>query len=328
MVACGQSQRSRLLSAGSYRGDLCAEQWKKGTACGGGVSRLTYSETHPPTPCWSEPSLSPWDPLSLSSSLATSGKLAENLLIVPSVEFTSVFPSLPTSQTRFRALKHENGIAGNATIIVRVIACFQPLQDCQAEYFRHLLNPQAISHFYYYKVHQAVDSCSNTFLGNCLIRICQISNSTWDIQVLSRPEKWWPENGSIHRCVLAWSPFFWGHVRWERERGVRLELVEVFDLLRWLETPPPHDSVAHGSASSLQCSLSAALDGISKVVFGGQVTAEESENLNNRKPCSGYKLKEITGSGIFAANGEDDLLEPGSANPALNNKTGLKMYQS
>lgn len=80
------------------------------------------------------------------------------------------------SQTRFRALKHENGIAGCATIIVRVIACFQPLQDCQvgdgvlifvfllsllkllhifviqeltirfltvlqAEYFRHLLKP-------------------------------------------------------------------------------------------------------------------------------------------------------------------------------------------
>ncbi|KAM1465449.1 hypothetical protein FF1_044015 [Malus domestica] len=35
------------------------------------------------------------------------------------------------SQTRFRALKHENGIDGSATIIVRVIACFQPLQDCQ-----------------------------------------------------------------------------------------------------------------------------------------------------------------------------------------------------
>ena len=34
-------------------------------------------------------------------------------------------------QTKFRALKHENGIAGGATIIVRVIACFQPLQDCQ-----------------------------------------------------------------------------------------------------------------------------------------------------------------------------------------------------
>lgn len=44
-------------------------------------------------------------------------------------------------QTRFRALKHENGIDGSATIIVKVIACFQPLQDCQAEYFRHLLKP-------------------------------------------------------------------------------------------------------------------------------------------------------------------------------------------
>ncbi len=39
--------------------------------------------------------------------------------------------SQAASQTRFRATKHENGIAGSATIIVRVIACFQPLQDCQ-----------------------------------------------------------------------------------------------------------------------------------------------------------------------------------------------------
>ncbi|KAM1989991.1 hypothetical protein ACFX15_031289 [Malus domestica] len=45
------------------------------------------------------------------------------------------------SQTKFRALKHENGMAGRPTIIVRVIACFQPLQDCQAEYFRQLLKP-------------------------------------------------------------------------------------------------------------------------------------------------------------------------------------------
>ncbi|KAJ0086721.1 hypothetical protein Patl1_08620 [Pistacia atlantica] len=40
------------------------------------------------------------------------------------------------SQTRFRALKYEHGIAGRATIIVRIIACFQPLKFCQAEYFR------------------------------------------------------------------------------------------------------------------------------------------------------------------------------------------------
>lgn len=43
------------------------------------------------------------------------------------------------SQTRFRALKHENGIAGSATIIVRVIACFQPLQDCQVSETDNLL---------------------------------------------------------------------------------------------------------------------------------------------------------------------------------------------
>ncbi|WOH14048.1 hypothetical protein DCAR_0933564 [Daucus carota subsp. sativus] len=43
------------------------------------------------------------------------------------------------SQTKFRALKHENGISGR--VIVRVIACFQHLEDCQAEYFRLLLKP-------------------------------------------------------------------------------------------------------------------------------------------------------------------------------------------
>ncbi|KAF1871871.1 hypothetical protein Lal_00020666 [Lupinus albus] len=45
------------------------------------------------------------------------------------------------SQTKFRALKHENGCAGSSTIIVRVLACFQTLRECQAEYFRQLLKP-------------------------------------------------------------------------------------------------------------------------------------------------------------------------------------------
>ncbi|KAJ0695332.1 hypothetical protein HanOQP8_Chr10g0348451 [Helianthus annuus] len=42
-------------------------------------------------------------------------------------------------QTRFRALKHLNGTAGSATIIVKVIACFQPLQDCQVRYTYFIL---------------------------------------------------------------------------------------------------------------------------------------------------------------------------------------------
>ncbi|XP_022748843.1 transcription factor bHLH143-like [Durio zibethinus] len=37
------------------------------------------------------------------------------------------------SQTRFRALKYENGIAGRPTIVVRIIACFQPMEDCQID---------------------------------------------------------------------------------------------------------------------------------------------------------------------------------------------------
>lgn len=35
-------------------------------------------------------------------------------------------------------------------------------------------------------------------------------------------------------------------------------------------------------------------------------------------------MKEITGSGIFVPNGEDDPSEAGSTNP---NKTGVRMYQ-
>ncbi|CAN6542226.1 unnamed protein product [Malus baccata var. baccata] len=43
-----------------------------------------------------------------------------------------------------------------------------------------------------------------------------------------------------------------------------------------------------------------------------------------RKPCSGYKLKEITGNGIFAAgSGKDAAPESNNAS----NKTGLRIYQ-
>lgn len=46
-----------------------------------------------------------------------------------------------------------------------------------------------------------------------------------------------------------------------------------------------------------------------------------------RKPCSGSKLREITGSGIFAAEGENGASETGSAAANGNNKTGLRIYQ-
>ncbi|KAJ6412787.1 hypothetical protein OIU85_017971 [Salix viminalis] len=111
----------------------------------------------------------------------------------------------------------------------------------------------------------------------------------------------------------------------ERNPPVRKPHTSTADLLTWSETPPP-DSPSVGSAP-LSTRSHQPSDGISKVVFGGQVTEEEFESLNKRKPCSGYKMKEMTGSGIFAANGEDDAAESGIANPTPNSKTGLRMYQ-
>ncbi|KAI6678999.1 hypothetical protein NL676_039795 [Syzygium grande] len=62
----------------------------------------------------------------------------------------------------------------------------------------------------------------------------------------------------VHRCVLAAGSPFFGAAFAGSESGARLELAEVFgvNLLTWSETPPPHDSVAPGSASSLSNSRS------------------------------------------------------------------------
>ncbi|KAE8679788.1 hypothetical protein F3Y22_tig00111394pilonHSYRG00015 [Hibiscus syriacus] len=108
----------------------------------------------------------------------------------------------------------------------------------------------------------------------------------------------------------------------ERSTPVRKPHTSTADLLTWSEDSPQPDSSAPRSTRPHQPS-----DGIRKVVFGGQVTDEEFESLNKRKPCSGYKMKEITGSGIFGANGENEESEQGNANPTSNAKTGLRMYQ-
>lgn len=110
----------------------------------------------------------------------------------------------------------------------------------------------------------------------------------------------------------------------ERSTPVRKPHTSTADLLTWSEVPPA-DSPSNGSAASARSFQPS--DGISKVVFGGQVTDEEVESLMIRKPCSGYKLKEISGSGIFAARGENGDLEYENANPIPTNKTGLRMYQ-
>ncbi|GAB4847285.1 hypothetical protein Ancab_026329 [Ancistrocladus abbreviatus] len=108
----------------------------------------------------------------------------------------------------------------------------------------------------------------------------------------------------------------------ERATPVRKPHTSTADLLTWSETPPPSDPPSNFSgARSHQPS-----DGISKVVFGGQITDEEAQNLLKTKPCSGYKMKEMTGSGIFAANGGENAPESNDANSSPN-KTGVRIYQ-
>ncbi|GFZ10072.1 hypothetical protein Acr_21g0006710 [Actinidia rufa] len=107
----------------------------------------------------------------------------------------------------------------------------------------------------------------------------------------------------------------------DRNTPVRKPHTSTADLLTWSENPAAAAPGAPSAARSHQPS-----DGISKVVFGGQVTDEEVESLNKRKPCSGYKLKEMTGSSIFAADAENGGLES-DANLTPSNKTGLRMYQ-
>ncbi|KAM7516809.1 hypothetical protein LguiA_006392 [Lonicera macranthoides] len=110
----------------------------------------------------------------------------------------------------------------------------------------------------------------------------------------------------------------------ERNTPVRKPHTSTADLLTWSENPPADSPATAASAARSSARSHQPSDGISKVVFGGQVTDEEVESLMKRKPCSGYKLKEISGSGIFAAGGENGAPESDGANP---NKTGLRMYQ-
>lgn len=112
----------------------------------------------------------------------------------------------------------------------------------------------------------------------------------------------------------------------DKTTPVRKPHTSTADLLTWPELPAADSSPFPSSASRSAPRSHQPSDGISKVVFGGQVTDEEVESLNKRKPCSGYKMKEMTGSGIFVGNEEEEELESGSAN-STQNKTGIRMYQ-
>ncbi|KAJ0987354.1 hypothetical protein J5N97_005710 [Dioscorea zingiberensis] len=93
------------------------------------------------------------------------------------------------------------------------------------------------------------------------------------------------------------------------------------DLLTWSETPPADLPVTPAPRPQQQPAT------VGKVLFGGQVTEEEAASLMKMKPCSGSKMKEMTGSGIFVADGENGASETSNILSTPNNKTGVRICQ-
>ncbi|KAG1366507.1 hypothetical protein COCNU_13G002970 [Cocos nucifera] len=110
----------------------------------------------------------------------------------------------------------------------------------------------------------------------------------------------------------------------ERNVPVRKPHTSTADLLTWSETPPSAPPAADSATPARRTHKPAG--GISPVMFGAQLSEEEAASLNQRKLCSGSKLREITGSGIFAAGDENGASES-DASASNPNKTGVRMYQ-
>ncbi|PON32304.1 hematological/neurological-like protein [Parasponia andersonii] len=103
--------------------------------------------------------------------------------------------------------------------------------------------------------------------------------------------------------------------------AVRKPRSSTSDLLTWPEAPPSSSSFSTSTSAPRSRQPS---DGIKKVLHGGQVTDDEAQSLLKKKPCSGYKMKEMTGSGIFTDNGDG---APQSDSAKSGSKTGLRVYQ-
>uniref|UniRef100_A0A0D9VHF7 DUF4057 domain-containing protein n=1 Tax=Leersia perrieri TaxID=77586 RepID=A0A0D9VHF7_9ORYZ len=113
----------------------------------------------------------------------------------------------------------------------------------------------------------------------------------------------------------------------ERAVPVRKTHASTAGLLSWSETGPGDNAAAAATAPpSSRPSLKAA-GGITPAMFGAQVTEPEAEDLSKRKMCSGSKMKEMNGSGIFSAPGENGGSETGSDASNPPSKTSIRMYQ-
>ncbi|KAM0936907.1 hypothetical protein DsansV1_C26g0193581 [Dioscorea sansibarensis] len=82
------------------------------------------------------------------------------------------------------------------------------------------------------------------------------------------------------------------------------------DLLAWPEKAPEEVDMEAAAVVVGRPRLQPP-DKVGAVLFGGQVSEEEAESLM-KKPCSGPKLKEMIGSGIFSTESQDGAAESGS----------------
>ncbi|KAL5992381.1 hypothetical protein ACLOJK_013298 [Asimina triloba] len=99
----------------------------------------------------------------------------------------------------------------------------------------------------------------------------------------------------------------------ERNSPVRKPHASTADLLTWPENPSLDSLSLDSSGPRPTIRTHQPAGGISKVLFGGQMTEEEAESLMKRKQCSGSKWKEMTGSGIFASDGENGRADSGGS---------------
>ncbi|XP_020090525.1 uncharacterized protein LOC109711741 isoform X2 [Ananas comosus] len=113
----------------------------------------------------------------------------------------------------------------------------------------------------------------------------------------------------------------------ERSEPVRKPHTSTADLLTWPETSPPVTSPADSAAAAASRRSLKPAAGISAAMFGAPISDADAEIANKTKACSGLKLKEITGSGIFAADIKNGGLESGSAVSNPSNKTAIRVYQ-
>lgn len=109
----------------------------------------------------------------------------------------------------------------------------------------------------------------------------------------------------------------------QRTTPLRNPHASTTDLLTWTEQPPPESSPATSASGHRSRQPS---DKIGEVLRGSQLNDEEAQTLTKKKPNSGYKMKEMTGSDIFSGNAEDTTTS-GAYSANSKNRTSIRVYQ-